>query len=175
MRRGIDGTAGRLPDREWMCAAVKTMARHVLAGTKPFQIGKPLDIRFTALDGREVDLAALQGRVVLVDFWATDCGPCVAEMPTIKAAYEKLHEKGFEIAGISLDDKESVLRRFIRDKGLAWPQHYDGKGWENRFALQYGIFGIPTMWLVDRRGNLRFTETRGNLAHMVEVLLAEKP
>lgn len=167
--------AQELLEMDGASAAVKAMARHVLTGTKPFQIGQPLDIRFTALDGREVDLAALKGRVVLVDFWATDCGPCVAETPTIKSVYEKLHAKGFEIVGISLDDKESTLRRFIREKGLAWPQHFDGKGWENRFALHYGIFSIPTMWLVDRSGKLRFTSARDNLAGMVEALLAEKP
>jgi thiol-disulfide isomerase/thioredoxin len=167
--------AQELLDMEGASPAVKAMARHVLAGTKPFEIGKPLDIRFTALDGREVDLAKLKGKVVLVDFWATDCGPCVAEMPEIKAVYEKFHEKGFEIVGISLDDKETVLRRFLRDKALTWPQHFDGKGWENRFALHYGVFSIPTMWLVDRSGKLRLTNARENLAGMVEVLLAEKP
>jgi len=167
--------AQELLEMDGASPAVKAMARHVLAGTKPFEIGKPLEIRFTALDGREVDLAKLKGKVVLVDFWATDCGPCVAEMPELKAVYEKFHAKGFEIVGISLDDKESALRRFIRDKGLPWPQYFDGKGWENRFALQYGIFGIPKMWLVDRAGKLRFTDARWSLAGMVEVLLAEKP
>ena len=68
----------------------KTLAPHILKGTKPYQVGKPLDIRFTALDGREVDLAKLKGNVVLVDFWSTTCGPCIAEMPAVKAAYEKL-------------------------------------------------------------------------------------
>ena len=68
---------------------------------------------------------------------------------------------------------ESALRRFIRDKGLAWPQHFDGKGWENRFAQQYGIFSIPTMWLVDRQGKLRSTEVRGGLASAVQTLLEE--
>src|SRR6185369_6283570 len=62
----------------------KTLADHILKGTKPYQIGKPLDIRFTALDGREVDLAKLTGKVVLVEFWSTTCGPCIAEMPTLK-------------------------------------------------------------------------------------------
>jgi thiol-disulfide isomerase/thioredoxin len=167
--------AQELLDMEGASPAVKAMARHVRAGTKPFKIGQPLDIRFTALDGREVDLAKLKGKVVLVDFWATDCGPCVAEMPEIKTVYEKFHGKGFEIVGISLDDKEAALRRFIRDKGLPWPQHFDGKGWENRFALQYGIFSIPKMWLVDRGGKLRFNDARWNLEGMVEALLAEKP
>src|SRR5947209_3250736 len=92
----------------------KTLATHILKGTKPYQLGKPLEIRFTALDGREVDLAKMIGKVVLVDFWSTSCGPCVGEMPTVKAVYQKLHDQGFEIIGISLDDKESALRRFLK-------------------------------------------------------------
>ncbi len=151
----------------------KTLAGHLLKGTRPYQVGKPLDIRFTALDGREVDLAKLTGRVVLVEFWATTCGPCIAEMPAVKAAYEKFHERGFEVVAISLDDKESALRRFINDKALPWPQHFDGKGWENRFALQYGIFSIPTMWLVDKRGNLRETDIRFDLEEPIKSLLDE--
>jgi thiol-disulfide isomerase/thioredoxin len=142
---------------------VKTLAVHILKGTKPYQVGKPLDIRFTALDGREVDLAKLKGKVVLVEFWSTTCGPCVGEMPTVKGVYQKLHDQGFEVVGISLDDKESALRRFLKEKELPWPQHFDGKGWENRFAMQYGIFGIPTMWLLDRNGNLRDTNARSDL------------
>lgn len=141
----------------------------------PFQIGKPVEIRFTALDGREVDLAKLRGKVVLVDFWATDCRPCVAEMPEIKAIYDKFHDKGFEIIGISLDSKEATLRRFIRDKNLPWPQHFDGKGRENKFAQRFGIFGIPTAWLVDRRGNLTYTETRGNVMNLVDRLVSQQP
>jgi peroxiredoxin len=151
----------------------KTLASHILKGTKPYQVGKPLDIRFTALDGREVDLAKLKGKVVLVDFWSTSCGPCIAEMPAVKAAYEKLHDRGFEVVGISLDDKEGALRRFIQEKALPWPQHFDGKGWQNRFAVQYGIFSIPTMWLVDKRGILRDTNARADLERRTGALLQE--
>ena len=152
----------------------KTLAGHLLKGTRPYQVDKPLDIRFTALDGREVDLAKLTGRVVLVEFWATTCGPCIAEVPAVKAAYEKFHGRGFEVVAISLDDKESALRRFINDKTLPWPQHFDGKGWENKFALQYGIFSIPTMWLVDKRGNLRETDVRFDLEEPIKSLLDEQ-
>src|SRR5437867_3958906 len=137
---------------------VKTLASHVLKGTKPYEVGKPVDIRFTALDGREVDLAKLKGKVVLIEFWSTSCGPCIAGMPAVKATYEKLHERGFEVIGISLDDKEAALRRFIKEKALPWPQHFDGKGWENQFAVRYGIFSLPTMWLVDQKGILRSTQ-----------------
>ena len=141
-------------------AGAKALAEHLLKGTKPYELGKPLDIRFTALDGREVDLAKLKGKVVLIEFWSTSCGPCIGEMPSVKAAYEKYHSRGFEVLAISLDDKESVLRKFVAEKKLPWPQHFDGKGWENKFAVRYGIFAIPTMWLVDKGGNLR-THTRG--------------
>lgn len=152
----------------------KTLANHILKGTKPYRVGQPVDIRFTALDKREVDLAKLKGKVVLVEFWSTSCGPCIGEMPTVKATYGKLHDQGFEIVAISLDDKESVLRRFIQEKELPWPQHFDGKGWENQFAVRYGIFAIPTMWLVDKRGNLRDTNARFDLERRVTVLLKEQ-
>jgi thiol-disulfide isomerase/thioredoxin len=152
----------------------KTLANHILKGTKPYQVGKPLDIRFTALDGREVDLAKLTGKVVLIEFWSTTCGPCIAEMPAVKAAYEKLHDRGFEVVAISLDDKETALRRYLKEKELPWPQHFDGKGWENQFAVRYGIFSIPTTWLVDKRGNLRDTNARFDLERRVAALLDEQ-
>jgi thiol-disulfide isomerase/thioredoxin len=152
----------------------KTLAGHILNGTKPYEVGKPLDIRFTALDGREVDLMKLEGKVVLVEFWSTTCGPCIAEMPTVKAIYQKLHDQGFEVVAISLDDKESALRRFIKEKELTWPQHFDGKGWENQFALRYGIFSIPTMWLVDKQGNLHETDARFDLERRVATMLGEQ-
>jgi thiol-disulfide isomerase/thioredoxin len=152
----------------------KTLAGHILKGTKPYEVGKPLDIRFIALDGRGVELAKLKGKVVLVEFWSTTCGPCIGEMPKVKAAYQKLHDQGFEVVAISLDDKESALRRFIEEKELPWPQHFDGKGWENQFAVRYGIFSIPTMWLVDKRGNLRDTNARFELERRVTGLLGEK-
>lgn len=152
----------------------KTLADHILKGTKPYQVGKPLDIRFTAVNGRQVDLAKLKGKVVLIEFWSTTCGPCIAGMPMVKAAYQKLHDQGFEVVAISFDDKESALRRFIKEKELPWPQHFDGEGWGNEFAVRYGIFSIPTMWLVDKRGNLRDTNTHSvDLERRVTALLGE--
>jgi len=96
-------------------------------------------------------------------------------MPRVKAAYAKLHQRGFEVVAISLDDKESVLREFIKEKELTWPQYFGGKGWSNKFALQYGICGIPTMWLLDKRGNLRDANARGDLERRVEQLREERP
>src|SRR6266478_4104672 len=135
--------------------------------------GKPLTMKFKSLDGQAVDLSKLQGKVVLIDFWATWCGPCVAELPNVKAAYEKLHPKGFEIIGISFDRSKSDLQSFITKQKMPWQQYFDGLTWDNKIGKKYGIQGIPTMWLVDKKGNLREMEARGNLAERVEKLLAE--
>lgn len=153
-------------------AAAKERARGLLA--KLDAVGKPLDIKFTATDGREVDLSKMKGKVVLVDFWAVWCGPCVAEIPNVKKAYEALNPKGFEIVGISFDQDKAKLESFVKEKGMAWPQYFDGKGWKNQFGVKYGISAIPSMWLVDKQGNLRDMNARQDLAGKVEKLLAEK-
>jgi thiol-disulfide isomerase/thioredoxin len=135
--------------------------------------GKPLDIKFTALDGREVDLTHIQGKVVLVDFWATWCGPCVGELPRVKETYQKFHAQGFEIVGISFDGDKTALEHFVKSKDLPWPQYFDGHAWKNQFGVQYCIHSIPTMWLVDKKGNLRETNAREDLQEKVAKLLAE--
>jgi thiol-disulfide isomerase/thioredoxin len=134
---------------------------------------KPLEMKFTAVDGREVDVSKLQGKVVLIDFWATWCGPCVAELPNVLKAYKELHPKGFEIVGISLDGEKSELEAFVKEKGMEWPQYFDGKGWQNEIATKYGIQSIPAMWLLNKKGMVVSTAARGNLEEQVTKLLAE--
>jgi thiol-disulfide isomerase/thioredoxin len=134
---------------------------------------KPIEMKFTAVDGRTVDLAAMRGKVVLVDFWATWCGPCMAEIPSVVKTYEKLRGRGFEIVGISFDEDRAKLESVTKEKGMTWPQHFDGKGWRNEFGERFGIDSIPRMWLVDKRGMLADTEARADLAAKVEKLLAE--
>ncbi|HEY6227245.1 MAG TPA: TlpA disulfide reductase family protein [Verrucomicrobiae bacterium] len=134
---------------------LKTEAQKVLSGKPPFEIGKPIDLKFTAMDGREVDLAKLRGKVVLIDFWATWCGPCVAEFPHIKKTYEKFHDKGLEIIGISLDDDKQDLLNFLKKNGPApWPQYFDGKGWNTEMSFKFAINAVPTYFLIDKKGNL---------------------
>jgi thiol-disulfide isomerase/thioredoxin len=139
------------------------------------RIGKPFTLEFRAVDEREVDLNKLKGKVVLVDFWATWCVPCVSELPTVKAVYDKLVLQGFEIVGISFDQQKEALTRFLEKEKIPWPQFFDGKVWKNKFGQEFGVGSIPTMWLVDKRGILRDLNARNSLEEKVEKLLAETP
>jgi peroxiredoxin len=141
--------------------------------TKMEALGKPVDISFKSLNGRAVDMTKLKGKVVLIDFWATWCGPCVAELPNVKKTYAKFHDKGFEIIGVSLDQSRDKLSKFVEKEKMPWPQHFDGQGWKNEYAVKYGIQGIPAMWLIDKKGNLVDMKARGGLDGKVEKLLAE--
>jgi thiol-disulfide isomerase/thioredoxin len=134
------------------------------------RIGKPLEINFKDLTGKEIDLQKMRGKVVLVDFWATWCGPCVAEMPKVKAAYEKLHPKGFEIIGVSFDREKDKLEKFVAKEKIPWAQFFDGEG---TLGEKYGIASIPTMWLVDQKGLLRDVNAREGLDEKIEKLLGE--
>ncbi len=134
---------------------------------------KPLELKFTAVDGKEFDLAKLRGKVVLVDFWATWCGPCRMEIPHVVNTYKKLHEKGFEIVGISLDSSKDKLVAYTKEKEMTWPQYFDGLTWNNKISSTYGIAGIPTMWLVDKKGFVRNTQARADLENQVTKLLTE--
>ncbi len=120
--------------------------------------GKTMEVKGKTIDGAEFSLESLKGKVVLVDFWATWCGPCLQEMPHVRDLYEGYHSKGFEVVGISLDEKKEVLQGFLAQEKLPWVQLYsdseDAAGWGNPIAKHYGISSIPTAILVGKDGKV---------------------
>ncbi|NNE93110.1 MAG: TlpA family protein disulfide reductase [Verrucomicrobiales bacterium] len=123
--------------------------------------GDEMKIAFTSTAEKEFDLADLKGKVVLVDFWATWCGPCIQEMPNVINAYQEYHDKGFEVVGISLDQDRAKLDAFVDQNKMPWPQYFDGKGWQNEIAGQFGIDSIPATFLIGKDGKIAATNLRG--------------
>ncbi len=125
-------------------------------------VGDTMEVAFTDTDGKEFDLAEMKNKVVLVDFWATWCGPCVAELPHVIETYNKYKDKGFEVVGISLDDNIDTLEAFTQQNKMTWPQYFDGKVWENEIAQRFGIKGIPATFLVGKDRKIVASNLRGN-------------
>ena len=132
------------------------------AAASALAIGKPFPaFAEKDLNGQPLTLADFKGKVVLIDFWATWCGPCVAELPNVLAAYEKYHGKGFEVIGISLDQSRDALTGFIKEKNMKWVQYFDGLGWNNKLGEQFGIHSIPATFLLDGEGKIIAKDLRG--------------
>ena len=126
--------------------------------------GNPMKITGTLLNGQPFDQSTLAGKIVLVDFWATWCGPCIAEIPNVLEQYQKYHSKGFEVVGISLDQERDALEKFVTERKIPWPilfEPSEGSGWQHPLASYYGISGIPTVILIGKDGNVVSLNARG--------------
>ena len=140
--------------------------------------GKPLEVFGKYVDGKEIDWAAFKGKVVLVDYWATWCRPCIAALPGMQKTYAKYHDKGFEIVAISLDNDRKKLETFLKARKLPWKTLYsdDAKanGYKHPMAVHYGITSIPSMFLVDQKGNVVSLEAQGpDIAKKIDELLGK--
>jgi thiol-disulfide isomerase/thioredoxin len=140
--------------------------------------GHPLAVAGKTPEGKDFSTADWKGKVVLVDFWATWCGPCIQELPRVKKVYSDYHGKGLEVLGVSNDFAADDLKKFLAEnKDMPWPQLFDASAaaqqqW-NPVTLAYGINGIPTMFLIDKKGVVRSVSARENMEELIPKMLAE--
>jgi thiol-disulfide isomerase/thioredoxin len=141
-------------------------------------IGHHMKIAGASVDGEPFDASTLEGKVVLVDFWATWCGPCRKELPNVKRNYQRFHNRGFEVVGVSLDTDPDALRDFLGKEQIRWPvlvgQEETGAGWDMPLAVYYGVVSVPTAILIDQRGQVVSLNARGpELTRRLEELLGK--
>jgi thiol-disulfide isomerase/thioredoxin len=185
-----------------VCAAGQYLARGILGGClglvggalvgsmlvggpprppPPETLSKEVAVSGVTLSGRPLDVKDLRGKVVLVDFWATWCPPCRAEMPRLKRFFDQYHAAGLEIVGVSLDSKREDLADFVRRQSIPWPQLFfedpAEQGWHNPLVARYDIHAIPHTLLVDQAGGIVADGLRGAAleAAVEKVMAGEKP
>jgi len=154
--------------------------------SKPRQVATPPTVRPSGipfrtfigydLDGKKISIEDYKGKILLVDFWAAWCAPCIREMPNVVATYKRHKDEGFEVLGVALEGKgrTNYIRAVMRKLGMEWPQIYDGLGWRTRPAVLNRINSIPSSVLLDRSGTPRYANLRGRALEKRVVELLEE-
>jgi peroxiredoxin len=157
LKSGFKNTefVANLEKQEAAAAVAKKIQDELVVGTK-FP-----DFNEQDINGKSISVANYKGKVVLVDFWATWCGPCVGELPNVLKTYAAHHAQGFEIIGVSLDEDKQKLESFIKQNDMSWQQFFDGNGWNNKLAVKYGVQSIPATFLLNGEGKIIGKDLRG--------------
>lgn len=140
------------------------LAKHLLAGLESRHPGLQFkELTMQDMSGKTVNLSewAGKGKYVLVDFWASWCGPCRQEMPNVVKAYAKYKDKNFEIVGVSFDNNKAKWNEAVKQLDMTWPQMSDLKGWKSAATTVYGISSIPSNILLDPQGKIIDIDLRG--------------
>ena len=167
-----DTSAGKRADTMLTSIARQADAKKLRAGL--VEGAKFPDFDEKDIAGKPLSVANYKGKVVLIDFWATWCGPCVNELPNVLSTYTKHHAEGFEIIGVSLDEKRSELDAFLKDKQIPWQQFFDGQGWGNKLSTKYGVDSIPATYLLDGEGKIIGKDLRGDALENAVVAALKK-
>ncbi len=159
-------------DEDWIARMPKALG----AARRMRLPGNFMEVMGQTADGEEFDWAAYRGKVVLVDFWASWCGPCRAEIPNMKDQLKNYADKGFAIVGVNLDTSKERYQQYVDAQELTWTNlmsdNPEEMGWDNPLATYYGVNGIPTAILVDKEGKVVSLSARGNAlnAKLLELL-----
>lgn len=139
-------------------------------------IGKTAkDFTVETVSGKKITLSEQKRKVILLQFWASWCFPCREEMSNVKKCYAEFKKKGFDVIGISLDNNKEDMMKYLEEVGIEWELSFSGKGWDDDIVKLYGVNSIPSLWLVDRKGILRYFDVRGeDLRIAIAELVSER-